>query len=153
MPRFLEQRFGKAVATTTVLFWLGLYVVVNLTSILYLGALAIGSIAGLGVLPCMLFLAAFATVITLGGMKVIGYTDVIQVTCLVVGCLVTTRIARAATYYARCTSTASCFTWTRPSPLARRWSACWSLRSTACGGDPCAIVLGRPYCSSPAQST
>jgi SSS family solute:Na+ symporter len=68
-------------------------VVVNLTSILYLGALAIGSIAGLGVLPCMLFLAIFAAVITLGGMKVIGYTDVIQVTCLIVGGLVTTFIA------------------------------------------------------------
>jgi SSS family solute:Na+ symporter len=93
MPQFLEQRYGKAVATTMALFWLGLYVVVNLTSILYLGALAIGSIAGLGVLPCMLFLALFATVITLGGMKVIGYTDVIQVLCLVIGGLVTTWIA------------------------------------------------------------
>jgi SSS family solute:Na+ symporter len=93
MPQFLEQRYGKAVATTMAVFWLGLYVVVNLTSILYLGALAIGSIAGLGVLPCMLFLAVFAAVITLGGMKVIGYTDVIQVTCLVIGGLVTTFIA------------------------------------------------------------
>jgi SSS family solute:Na+ symporter len=93
MPQFLEQRYGKAVATTMAFFWLGLYVVVNLTSILYLGALAIGSIAGLGVLPCMLFLAVFAAVITLGGMKVIGYTDVIQVTCLIVGGLVTTFIA------------------------------------------------------------
>jgi SSS family solute:Na+ symporter len=93
MPQFLEQRYGKAVATTMAIFWLGLYVVVNLTSILYLGALAIGSIAGLGVLPCMLFLAVFAAVITLGGMKVIGYTDVIQVTCLVIGGLVTTFIA------------------------------------------------------------
>jgi SSS family solute:Na+ symporter len=93
MPQFLEQRYGKAVATTMAVFWLGLYVVVNLTSILYLGALAIGSIAGLGVLPCMLFLAVFAAVITLGGMKVIGYTDVIQVTCLIVGGLVTTFIA------------------------------------------------------------
>jgi SSS family solute:Na+ symporter len=93
MPQFLEQRYGKAVATTMAIFWLGLYVVVNLTSILYLGALAIGSIAGLGVLPCMLFLAVFAAVITLGGMKVIGYTDVIQVSCLIVGGLVTTWIA------------------------------------------------------------
>jgi SSS family solute:Na+ symporter len=93
MPQFLEQRYGKAVATTMALFWLGLYVVVNLTSILYLGALAIGSIVGIGVLPCMLFLAIFATIITLGGMKVIGYTDVIQVLCLVIGGLVTTWIA------------------------------------------------------------
>lgn len=93
MPQFLEQRYGKAVATTMALFWLGLYVIVNLTSILYLGALAIGSIVGIGVFPCMLFLAIFATIITLGGMKVIGYTDVIQVLCLVIGGLVTTWIA------------------------------------------------------------
>jgi SSS family solute:Na+ symporter len=93
MPQFLEQRYGKAVATTMALFWLGLYVVVNLTSILYLGALAISSIVGIGVFPCMLFLAVFAAIITLGGMKVIGYTDVIQVLCLVIGGLVTTWIA------------------------------------------------------------
>ena len=93
MPQFLEQRYGKAVATTMALFWLGLYVVVNLTSILYLGALAVASISGLDVFSCMLFLALFATVITLGGMKVIGYTDVIQVLCLVIGGLVTTWIA------------------------------------------------------------
>jgi SSS family solute:Na+ symporter len=93
MPQFLEQRYGKTVATTMALFWLGLYVVVNLTSILYLGALAISSLSGIAVLPCMLFLAVFAAIITLGGMKVIGYTDVIQVTCLVVGGLVTTWLA------------------------------------------------------------
>ncbi|QBE66085.1 sodium:solute symporter family transporter [Pseudoduganella lutea] len=93
MPQFLEQRYGKAVATTMALFWLGLYVVVNLTSILYLGALAISSVAGINVFACMIFLAVFAAVITLGGMKVIGYTDVIQVLCLVVGGLVTTWIA------------------------------------------------------------
>lgn len=93
MPQFLEQRYGKAVATTMALFWLGLYVVVNLTSILYLGALAISSVAGLNVFACMAFLAIFAAIITLGGMKVIGYTDVIQVLCLVVGGLVTTWIA------------------------------------------------------------
>jgi len=93
MPQFLEQRYGPAVAATMALFWLGLYVVVNVTAILYLGALAISSIAGLNVLACMLFLAVFATVITLGGMKVIGYTDVIQVLCLVIGGLVTTWIA------------------------------------------------------------
>lgn len=93
MPQFLEQRYGKAVATTMALFWLGLYVVVNLTSILYLGAIAISSIAGLNLFACMVFLAVFAVVITLGGMKVIGYTDVIQVLCLIVGGLVTTWLA------------------------------------------------------------
>jgi SSS family solute:Na+ symporter len=93
MPQFLERRYGKTVATTMALFWLGLYVVVNLTSILYLGALAISSVAGLDVFACMLFLAVCAAIITLGGMKVIGYTDVIQVLCLIIGGLVTTWIA------------------------------------------------------------
>lgn len=93
MPQFLEQRYGPKVAMVMAVFWLALYIVVNLTAILYLGALAINSMIGIGVLPCMLFLAVFATIITLGGMKVIGYTDVIQVFCLVIGGLVTTWIA------------------------------------------------------------
>lgn len=93
MPQFLEQRYSKSVATLMALFWLALYVIVNLTSILYLGALAISSIAGVAVFPCMVALALFAVVITLGGMKVIGYTDVIQVFFLVVGGLVTTWLA------------------------------------------------------------
>jgi SSS family solute:Na+ symporter len=93
MPQFLEQRYGSTVATVMALFWLSLYVIVNLTSILYLGALAIGAIAGIDVWTCMVFLAVFAVIITLGGMKVIGYTDVIQVLCLVLGGLVTTWLA------------------------------------------------------------
>jgi SSS family solute:Na+ symporter len=74
-------------------FWLLLYVLVNLTSILYLGALAISSISGLNITFCMVFLAFFAVMITLGGMKVIGYTDVIQVFFLIIGGLVTTYLA------------------------------------------------------------
>jgi len=93
MPQFLEQRYGGAVATIMAVFWLSLYVVVNLTAILYLGALAIGAIAGIDTWTCMLFLAVFAAVITLGGMKVIGYTDVVQVLCLVLGGLATTWLA------------------------------------------------------------
>jgi SSS family solute:Na+ symporter len=68
-------------------------VVVNLTSILYLGALAIHAISGLPLYLCMIFLAGFAIIITLGGMKVIGYTDVIQVFFLIVGGLATTYLA------------------------------------------------------------
>lgn len=63
------------------------------TSILYLGALAISSISGLNLTLCMVFLAIFAGMITLGGMKVIGYTDVIQVFLLILGGLVTTYLA------------------------------------------------------------
>lgn len=74
-------------------FWLLLYVVVNLTSILYLGALAINSISGINITVCMYLLGAFAILITLGGMKVIAYTDVIQVFFLILGGLATIYLA------------------------------------------------------------
>jgi len=93
MPQFLQQRYNGTVAMIMAVFWLLLYVVVNLTSILYLGALAINSISGINITLCMYLLAIFAIMITLGGMKVIGYTDVIQVFFLILGGLVTTYIA------------------------------------------------------------
>lgn len=93
MPQFLSTRYNEKVAMIMAVFWLGLYIVVNLMSILYLGALAISGISGLSILVCILGLAVFAIVITLGGMKVIGYTDVIQVFFLVLGGLVATYIA------------------------------------------------------------
>ncbi len=93
MPQFLHQRYNGTVAMIMAVFWLLLYVVVNLTSILYLGALAINSISGINTTLCMYILAIFAIFITLGGMKVIGYTDVIQVFFLILGGLVTTYIA------------------------------------------------------------
>ena len=93
MPQFLQQRYNGTVAMIMAVFWLLLYVVVNLTSILYLGALAISSISGNDLTLCMYALAIFAVVITLGGMKVIGYTDIIQVFFLILGGLVTTYIA------------------------------------------------------------
>ncbi len=93
MPQYLKQRYNSNVAMIMAVFWLLLYVLVNLTSILYLGALAISSISGLNITLCMIFLAFFAVMITLGGMKVIGYTDVIQVFFLILGGLVTTYLA------------------------------------------------------------
>lgn len=93
MPQFLNQRYNGTVAMIMAVFWLLLYVVVNLTSILYLGAIAISSISGLDLNLCMAFLAIFAIMITLGGMKVIGFTDVIQVFFLILGGLVTTYLA------------------------------------------------------------
>ena len=93
MPQFLNQRYNGTVAMIMAVFWLLLYVVVNLTSILFLGALAISSISGISLTVCMLFLALFAIIITLGGMKVIGYTDVVQVFFLILGGLVTTYLA------------------------------------------------------------
>jgi SSS family solute:Na+ symporter len=93
MPQFLSQRYNERVAMIMAVFWLMLYIVVNLMSILYLGALAISGISGLSIVVCILGLAVFAIVITLGGMKVIGYTDVIQVFFLVLGGLVASYIA------------------------------------------------------------
>ncbi len=93
MPQFLHQRYNGTVAMIMAIFWLLLYVVVNLTSILYLGALAVSSISGFDLTVCMYAIAGFAIIITLGGMKVIGYTDVIQVFFLILGGLATTYLA------------------------------------------------------------
>jgi solute:Na+ symporter, SSS family len=93
MPQFLSERYNGNVAMIMAVFWLLLYVIVNLTSILYLGALAINGISGIEINLCMYGLAFFAIIIALGGMKVIGYTDVIQVVFLIFGGLVTTYLA------------------------------------------------------------
>ena len=93
MPQFLSERYNGDIAMIMAVFWLLLYVIVNLTSILYLGALAINGISGINLDLCMYGLAFFAIVISLGGMKVIGYTDVIQVVFLIFGGLVTTYLA------------------------------------------------------------
>lgn len=94
MPQFLETRYNKSTSLIMAIFWLFLYVFVNLTSILFLGALAINSIFGGDHLHTIIIaLAVFSLVIALGGMKVIGFTDVIQVLVLVIGGLATTYIA------------------------------------------------------------
>ncbi|MCM5527677.1 sodium/solute symporter [Parasegetibacter sp. NRK P23] len=94
MPQFLTRRYNETVAMIMAVFWLFLYVFVNLTSILYLGTLAINGLAGGEYLhTIMLGLAIFSIFITLGGMKVIGYTDVIQVAVLIIGGLATTYMA------------------------------------------------------------
>ena len=94
MPQFLKTRYNETVALIMAVFWLFLYVFVNLTSILYLGAVAInGLVGGESLHLIMVCLAVFALIITLGGMKVIGYTDVIQVAVLIIGGLATTYLA------------------------------------------------------------
>jgi len=103
MPQFLKTRYNETVALIMAIFWLFLYVLVNLTSILYLGATAISGLVSnapadsdsyQNVLHLiMVGLAVFSLVITLGGMKVIGYTDVIQVSVLIIGGLATTYLA------------------------------------------------------------
>ncbi|RFM32852.1 sodium:solute symporter family transporter [Chitinophaga silvisoli] len=94
MPQFLKTRYNETVALIMAVFWLFLYIFVNLTSILFLGALAINNLVGAEHFHIiMVALAVFALVITLGGMKVIGYTDVIQVIVLIIGGLATTWLA------------------------------------------------------------
>ena len=93
MPQFLSMRYNDHVSTIMAIFWLLVYVFVNLTSIIYLGALAISSISTISFEWSIVGLVIFSLVVTLGGMKVIGYTDVVQVVVLILGGLVTTYLA------------------------------------------------------------
>lgn len=93
MPQFLAKRYDNRLATIMAIFWLFLYIFVNLTSIIYLGGLSLEKMTGFSFMTCAIFLTVFAVIITLGGMKVIGYTDVIQVVCLIFGGLATTYLA------------------------------------------------------------
>jgi SSS family solute:Na+ symporter len=94
MPQFLKTRYNDTVALIMAIFWLFLYVFVNLTSILYLGSVAINSLVGGEYLHLiMIVLAVMGLLITLGGMKVIGYTDVLQVGVLIIGGLATSYLA------------------------------------------------------------
>ncbi|MBW4889437.1 sodium/solute symporter [Mucilaginibacter sp. HMF5004] len=93
MPQFLSMRYNDHVSTIMAVFWLLVYVFVNLTSIIYLGALAISSISTISFGWSIFGLCFFSMIVTLGGMKVIGYTDVIQVVVLIIGGLITTYLA------------------------------------------------------------
>nr|WP_294780008.1 sodium/sugar symporter [uncultured Flavobacterium sp.] len=93
MPQFLAKRYSGTVSTIMAIIWLLIYVFVNLTSIIYLGALAISSIAPVSFQFCVIGLSLFSVIVTLGGMKVIGYTDMFQVIVLILGGLVTTYLA------------------------------------------------------------
>lgn len=94
MPQFLKRRFNGTVALIMAIFWLMLYVFVNITSILYLGALAVNTLVGGQSLHLIMVIFAICSVlIALGGMKVIGYTDAIQVAMLLIGGLATTYFA------------------------------------------------------------
>jgi len=94
MPQFLKSRYNESVALVMAIFWLLLYVFVNFTSILYLGAVAINGLLGGDYLHLvMIGLMLMALIITLGGMKVIGYTDVIQVSVLIIGGFATVYMA------------------------------------------------------------
>lgn len=94
MPQFLEARFDKRVKTVMALFWLIVFVFVNLTSILYLGALAMEKVMGVRMIYGILGLAIFAAIYSIyGGLKAVAWTDVVQVIFLIGGGLLTTYFA------------------------------------------------------------
>jgi solute:Na+ symporter, SSS family len=94
MPQFLEQRYDHRVRTVMALFWLGVYVFVNLTSILWLGALAVHTVIGVDLWWGLAGLGLFAAAYSLyGGLKAVALTDIVQVVLLVFGGLVIAYIA------------------------------------------------------------
>ena len=86
MPQFLEERYGPNIRTIMAVFWLGLYVFVNLTSILWLGSIAVTRVAGIDQFTALALLGGFALVYQLyGGLKAVALTDIVQVSLLVLG--------------------------------------------------------------------
>jgi SSS family solute:Na+ symporter len=89
MPQFLERRYGGLIRTLMAIFWLALYVFVNLTSIIWLGSIAVNKVAGVDQNVALIILGAFALLYQLrGGLKAVALTDIVQVTLLVLGGLV-----------------------------------------------------------------
>lgn len=94
MPQFLDIRYDGRVRTVMAVLWLFLYVFVNLTSIMYLGAVCIKAVFGIPLVTAIVCIAAFSAIYTiLGGLKAIAYTDFIQVGFLIVGGLITSYLA------------------------------------------------------------
>jgi SSS family solute:Na+ symporter len=86
MPQFLEERYGTRIRTLMAVFWLGLYVFVNLTSIIWLGSIAVAKVAGVDQSWALVGLGVFALVYQLrGGLRAVAMTDIVQVTLLVLG--------------------------------------------------------------------
>ena len=94
MPQLLEIRYDRRVRTGLAVFWLLLYIFVNLTSVMYLGALALRTIMGVPLMWGIIGLAVFSALYTIyGGLKAVAWTDVVQVMVLIVGGLITTFFA------------------------------------------------------------
>jgi len=89
MPQFLEQRFGPTIRTVMALFWLVLYVFVNLTSIIWLGSIAVTQVTGVNQDIALAGLGLFALLYQIrGGLKAVALTDIVQVSLLVLGGLI-----------------------------------------------------------------
>lgn len=94
MPEFLEARFGPTIRTTMAVFWLVLYVFVNLTSILWLGSIAVTRVAGVDQMLALAILGLFALAYQFrGGLKAVALTDIVQVALLITGGLVVSGMA------------------------------------------------------------
>ena len=94
IPEFVEKRYSTNLKTILAVFWIGLYVFVNLTTILYLGALALETILGIPLIYGVIGLALFAAAYSLyGGLSAVAWTDVIQVVFLILGGIITTYLA------------------------------------------------------------
>ena len=94
MPQFLEHRFNKNVSLVLSFFWLVVYIFINLTSVLWLGSLAINALTGLDLLYGLIVLAIFSLAYSLfGGLKAVAMTDVVQVVLLIFGGLAVSFIA------------------------------------------------------------
>jgi len=86
MPQYLAQRYNGSVRAVMAVFWLGVYTLVNLTSILWLGALTVNTLTGFELTHALIALAAFAAVYSIyGGLKAVALTDIIQVAMLIAG--------------------------------------------------------------------
>jgi len=95
IPEFVEKRFNSTLKTILAVFWIALFVFVNLTTVLYLGALALDTIMGTGdgsfMIYALIGLSAIAAAYSLyGGLSAVAWTDVLQVSLLVLGGFVVT---------------------------------------------------------------
>ena len=94
IPEFVEKRYSTNLKTILAVFWIGLFVFVNLASVLYLGALAFETILGVNMIYSVIGLSLFAAAYSLyGGLSAVAWTDVIQVVFLVIGGFITTYLA------------------------------------------------------------
>ena len=98
IPEFVEKRYSRKLKTILAVFWLGLFIFVNLTSVLFLGAKAIDTIIGTGdgtlIMPAIIGLGLVAALYSItGGLSSVAWTDILQVFLLVLGGLITTVVA------------------------------------------------------------
>ena len=90
IPEFIEKRYSTNLKTILAIFWIALFVFVNLTTVLYLGGKALDTIIGTGdgsiLMTSIIGLALFALAYSLwGGLAAVAWTDVVQVVVLIFG--------------------------------------------------------------------